>query len=448
MKKRWRAITGMILAGCLLAGCGSQPQNRGEVQPPAPDTEAVLNGADALGENEGYARAQQLNPMGGEGDNGEDNHEEEQGMTEEAIREFSYKLAKEALEYPDRENPVIAPISAYFALSMAATGACGETAAELENLLGENHKQLSESSMALLQGRMGVELELANSAWLDQRFQAKEQWLEAVQESYKGEVYCGELDSRQIMEDINAWAGEHTHGLVERFLAQPLQEGTRLSLLNALYLKADWLDCFEGYATHRETWHREDGTEKQVDTMHNGQVHFDYVADADMDGVMLPFQGEELVFLALRPRAGQTVRELCGQLTPRQLARLLEGREQRLMNLSLPRFTVSCDQQLEELLQNLGVRRAFDPLQADFSGLGADAEGQPLYISLVRQKAVIELNEEGVEAGAVTIVVVRAGGAPSQEEPLEMYLDHPFVYMILDLETQVPLFVGIMDDPG
>lgn len=302
--------------------------------------------------------------------------------------------------------------------------------------------------MTILQSKAAVELELANSAWLDQRLQAKEEWLAGIQEAYRGEVYRADLSSRQTMKAINTWAEEHTQGLVKDFLPEPMAEDARLALLNALYLEADWWNSFDGYATHKQPWYREDGGEKQVQTMNKGQATFDYVADTDMDGVVLPFQGEELVFLAIRPQAGQTARELYSQLTPKQIASLLAGREERLMNLSLPKFTVSCDQELNELLQGLGVERAFDPELADFSGLGTDEEGWPFYVSLVRQKAVIELNEEGVKAGAVTILEMRAGAAMPTEEPVKMNLDHPFVYMILDLETQVPLFVGILDDPG
>lgn len=118
------------------------------------------------------------------------------------------------------------------------------------------------------------------------------------------------------------------------------------------------------------------------------------------------------------------------------------------MNLSLPKFTVACDQELNALLQELGVERVFEPEQADFSNLGTDQEGLPIYVSLVRQKAMLELNEEGIKAGAVTSLEMRAGSAMPSEEPVEMNLDHPFVYMILDLETQVPLFIGILDDPS
>lgn len=420
MKKCWRWGLGIVLAAVLAAGCANSPN---------------MEGVELL------TAASNVN-RGRTADYGEE------AVMDESIREFAYRLMAEVSAQPERENPLLSPVSAYIALSMAAAGARGETKAELENLLGEDHDILSGRCMAALQDREEVELELANSVWLDQKLSAAEDWLTKMQENYGGEVCRADLSSRQTMKAVNTWAREHTRGLVKDFLAQPLQEDVRLALLNALYLEADWQYSFEGYATRGQTWYREDGTEKQVQTMRKGLAHLAYVADADMDGVVLPFQGEKLVFLALRPRAGQTARELCSQLSPGQIAGLLEGREDRLMNLSLPRYKVSCDQDLNDLLQSLGVERAFDPARADFSGLGMDENGESLYISLVRQKAVMELSEDGVKAGAVTIVAMSGGGAMPAEEPVEMYLDHPFVYMILDLETQAPLFAGIMDDPG
>lgn len=455
MKKQWKMIEGIMLAVGLLMGCGSQPGNIQGAELLTATAETFRDRLDAPGEESeqaiGFAAentdALQSTPTRQTALE-EGTHGTQEGEPDEGIREFAYKLMTEALTKSEQENPVLSPVSAYLALSMAATGARGETKAELESLLGEEHRQLSERCMMILQSRAEIELELANSAWLDRRLRAKEEWLAGIQEVYRGEVYRAELNSRQTMKAINTWAKEHTQGLVKDFLPRPLPEDARLALLNALYLEADWRSSFDGYATRRQTWYREDGEEKQVQTMHKGMVYFEYVSDADMDGVVLPFVGEELAFLAIRPQAGQTARELYGQLTPGRTADLLQGREERLMNLSLPKFTVSCDQELNELLQDLGVEKAFDPGLADFSDLGTDEAGQPLYVSLVRQKAVIELNEEGVKAGAVTVVEMRAGSGMPAEEPVEMNLDHPFVYMILDMETQVPLFVGILDEPG
>ena len=106
------------------------------------------------------------------------------------------------------------------------------------------------------------------------------------------------------------------------------------------------------------------------------------------------------------------------------------------------------DKKLNETLQNMGIKRAFDGNLAEFGGLGTTVDGYPLCISLVRQKAVVKLDEEGTEAAAVTMVVAdECAAVESTEKPIEVYFDEPFLYMIMDMDTKTPLFMGIMDEP-
>ena len=164
------------------------------------------------------------------------------------------------------------------------------------------------------------------------------------------------------------------------------------------------------------------------------------------EGVLLPYQGGDFAYVAVLPNEGTEVRELYRQLTPEALGELLASENRELCNLRLPKYEVSFDRMLNDSLQAMGLARAFDGELADFSSL--TEQGEPLYISLVRQKAVFRLDEKGTEAAAVTMVAVKNCAALIEPEPRKLYFDRPFVYMILDLETQVPLFVGIMDDPG
>ena len=119
------------------------------------------------------------------------------------------------------------------------------------------------------------------------------------------------------------------------------------------------------------------------------------------------------------------------------------------INLKLPKFEVEFDKELNETLQNMGIKLAFDNEQADFTSIGFTDNGLPLYISLVRQKAVVKLDEEGTEAAAVTMVVMNeCASTESTEKPIEVFFDEPFLYMIMDMESRTPLFMGVMDDPS
>lgn len=120
-----------------------------------------------------------------------------------------------------------------------------------------------------------------------------------------------------------------------------------------------------------------------------------------------------------------------------------------MINLRLPKFEISFDRTLNDILADMGLRSAFDPDSADFTGIGVPQSGNPLYIDLVRQKAVIRVDEEGTEAAAVTMVAMNDLCAPLEEQtPIDVFFDEPFLYMIVEDESGVPLFMGIVDDPS
>lgn len=130
------------------------------------------------------------------------------------------------------------------------------------------------------------------------------------------------------------------------------------------------------------------------------------------------------------------------------LSEPLDNGSSELMKLKLPKFEVEFDKILNETLQNMGIKKAFDEQLADFNGLGYTENGVPLYISLVRQKAVVKLDEEGTEAAAVTMVVMdKCAMAMPEKQPMEVYFDEPFLYMVMDMESKTPLFIGVMDNP-
>ena len=117
------------------------------------------------------------------------------------------------------------------------------------------------------------------------------------------------------------------------------------------------------------------------------------------------------------------------------------------INLALPKFTVEFDRNLNESLQSMGIKMAFDDVLADFSGIGKTDNGNNIYISLVRQKAKVIVDEEGTEAAAVTEVAMFECTSAVIDMPKTVEFDRPFVYMIMDNETQIPVFMGIMDNP-
>lgn len=363
--------------------------------------------------------------------------------------DFSYQLLKECLE---KENPVLSPISAYLAMGMAGLGARGETLAEFEAVMGTEMHNISSELVSAIPGWLADAeeqsiLEVANSAWVDTELLPEEAWLKAVADGYAAEVFQTELASTSARKDINAWVEKNTHGLIKGFLEKNLSEKARLALFNTVYFKGEWQEKFKERNTYKEAFTAESGKTKDVEMMHAYRRQEVYLKNERMDGVVLPYRYGSMAFVALKPTNGETVRELYEELTAEELNALLEEGEKCLMNLKLPKFEIEFDINLKSSLENMGLKKAFDENNADFTGIGVCQSGAPLHIDLVRQKAVVKMDEEGTEAAAVTMVVANESAMIESEEPIEVYFDEPFFYMIMDMESRTPLFMGIMDAP-
>ena len=372
---------------------------------------------------------------------------------ETAVWEFSHRMLQENL---NETNPVLSPVSAYLALGMVGLGAKGDTLAEFESTMGEGFETTAAGLMQAIPSWMKVKeeekispLSVANSVWVDDTMNPEEAWLAEVNDIFTAEVYQGVLSSEATKRDINKWVEKKTNSLIKEFLSEPLDVEAKLALFNTIYFKGEWVSDFEKNSTYKEDFTTTDGGVKKVDMMHDyGRNEF-YVKNDKLDGVVMDYRNGSMAMVMLKPTAGQTVREMYESLTYEEVTALLDSGKVQNINLKLPKFEVEFDKELNETLQNMGIKLAFDDEQADFTSIGFTDNGLPLYISLVRQKAVVKLDEEGTEAAAVTMVVMNeCASAESTEKPIEVFFDEPFLYMIMDMESRTPLFMGVMDDPS
>lgn len=361
----------------------------------------------------------------------------------EPLYEFSYNFFQGNM---NEENPIMSPISAYYAMSLAASGAEGETKAEMEAVLGEYYYQICDETMEKLSKKSSdITISLANSAWIDDGFKADKDWLLDINTYFDSEVFQTNLSTDAAMKDINQWCSDKTNGLIPHFLSQPLPESTRFALFNALYFNSKWRDPFYTTATREEPFYLEDGKETTVDMMRSFSDYNYYFEDENLQGVCLPYYDDK-VFVALMPTGETTVRELYNSLTMEELSTFAKTETRTSINLKLPKFEANCSLQLIDYFKTQGIEASFDPYLADFSRMGKTTSGNPVYISEIRQEAVIKVNEEGTEAGAVTMVAA-AEGAMEPQESVDVFFDKPFFYMIYDKITDIPLFMGIFEKP-
>lgn len=361
------------------------------------------------------------------------------------VQDFGLELFKENL---DVTNPVVSPASAYIALTMAAEGADNNTYQQFIDVLGQEMQLLSDSMMNLLPYESEkLILALANSAWIDDDFTASDEWLGKLKSLYDAKVYQTDLAGKDTVSAMNGWISENTRGLIKEMIEDPFDEYARLVLFNALYFNGKWQNPFEVHQTSDNNFMLANKAEILVPMMHQYREYYNYFKGDDFSGVIMPYRDGNMAMVAILPEERKAVRELATDLSFEEISRALDSAESTYINLQLPKFEVSFDQFLNEDLQKMGITDAFDGVLADFTKMGTTASGEPIYISLVRQKAVVKVDEEGTEAAAVTEVAMMETCALMVEEPIDMFFNRPFLYMIMDMESQIPLFTGIVDNP-
>ena len=365
--------------------------------------------------------------------------------TYQPVQDFGFALFKENM---DETNLVLSPVSAYIALTMAGNGAEGNTRQQFYDVLGKDGSMtvLSDSMMNRLpQKTEQITLELYNSAWIDDEFTVKDEWIGEVTSLYDAQAFQTNVSSVEAMNAMNEWVEENTHSLIKQMLEEPLEEETRLVLFNTLYFDGKWQNPFLMETTYEEEFHVSDTQTVQVPMMHQYDERYEFFENDYIKGMVMPYRDSNLAFVAILPQGNADIRDRL-TLTADGLSGMIEDREYQTVHVKLPKFEVSFDQVLNDSLINMGLVDAFDGEKADFSGIGTTDSGYPICISMVRQKAVVKVDEEGTEAAAATEVAM-AKCTVLLDEPIEMYFDKPFLYLIMDMETEVPLFMGIMDNP-
>lgn len=367
-----------------------------------------------------------------------------------SIQDFSYQLFGENM---DEDNPVLSPASAYLALAMAGFGADGNTKTEFYQVLGEDMMALSDDLMHMIPAKSDVQiLTLANSAWIDDQFLVDEKWIGTVKSLLDAEAYQTDLSSVDAMDSMNYWVKENTNGMIDKMLENPLDKDSRLALFNTIYFKAKWSSPFEAMATYSDDFTIDASQSVKTDMMHKYDEYFDYISNDFAEGLIFPYRTDKednnTAFIALKPSEDMDVREMVRLLNEAAMAEMLAGRQTLLVNTKLPKFEIAFEQELNDSLKNMGLNECFDGDMANFDLMGQSVTGNPLYISLVKQKAKIIVDEEGTEAAAVTEVFVADNCALIVEEPLNIFFDEPFLYIIMDMDREIPLFIGILDNPA
>ncbi len=372
-----------------------------------------------------------------------------------ASNTFAFDLWKRAAGLKPG-NLAVSPASISMALAMPYGGAKGETAAQMKTVLhfdadpGAQMTSWGKMSADLTRPSPAMKLRIANrgfadtAAKLEPSFVARTRDFGAPLET---------LDFQKAAEPsrarINGWVEEQTeHRIKDLLPADAIKPLTRLVLVNAIYFLADWQRPFDPTWTKKAPFTTAAKTKKDVDTML--QVESFPVMKADgVSVVQLAYKGGTASMLVILPDQVDGLDALERTITAASLEKWKRALARQRIELTLPRFEVSpaTGLSLATPLQAMGMPLAFDRLKADFSGIANPSDPRErLHISDVFHKAFVKVDEKGTEAAAATAVVMgAAGGAPAR--PLELKVDHPFLFVIEDTASGLILFMGRVTDP-
>ena len=362
-----------------------------------------------------------------------------QDRTIEDLTGFGVKLLQNEM---GKTDPLISPLSIAAALSMTANGAVGETKAQMEEVLGASADTLS-SSFAALQSALknDKQLKLANSIWLKDTptLHVEDAFLQKNADCFGAGIYAAPFDD-STKTAINDWVKEKTDGMIPEILDK-ISADSVMYLVNALAFDAKWEDIFETTQVRTGRFTSREGVEQTGDFLYGESTQ--YLAGAHAEGFLKYYEGQKYAFAALLPEEGMDITDFVSGLTGQALHAILSSPQTETVEFGLPKFKTTFDTELSESLKALGMTDAFDGEKADFSALGSSDEGNIL-ISRVLHKTFIQVDEAGTKAGAATAVDMVTGSAA--EYPHSVYLERPFVYMIVDMETKLPVFLGALTE--
>ena len=326
---------------------------------------------------------------------------------------------------------------------MTANGANGQTKIEMETLLGKDIplEQLNSYLCGLtdeLTSDDGFTLCTANSIWFrddEDRLKIENNFLQTNADYYKAAAFKQSFDS-STCDEINKWVSDNTDGMVDKILDEIPYEAV-MYLINAISFDAEWESEYYNHQVHNGKFTDANGNQTDVRMMYSDECV--YLKGNNCTGFMKNYKGSEYSFAALLPDKDMNISDFMSSLSGAELNRILSNAENCSVETKMPKFEYEYSAVLNDALASLGMPTAFDESKADFSGIGKSSNGN-IFIGKVIHKTKIKVNEKGTKAGAAALVEMVDSACAINEK--QVFLNRPFVYMIIDNSTSLPLFIG------
>ena len=368
-----------------------------------------------------------------------------------ATEMFSRSLFKEmAKEKTGDDNLLMSPYSASLVLSMATSGAGGDTKTEMMRGLRLPDTETAGSGWSqvipALRSNENFTLESANAAFTMKDFDILASYRESLHNIFHSDISPVNFgEPEEAAQTINSWVSDMTNKKIDKLIEKDMVNGnTRLVLVNALYFKGDWEKQFDKKNTAKDKFFLTSGEGVMADMMvQETEIPYAVLDNIDSTIVELPYKGDRIVMQIVLPNEKSGLLGLEEKIDSVDIADIFKQHQRNTkVRVKMPKFKLSSSADLSDPLQAMGMARMFDAKVADFS----DIDGtKTLFVDFVKQEVAIEVNEEGSEAAAATGMGMMMRSMPLPPE--QFTVDHPFLFYIRDKLTGMLLFQGRIANP-
>jgi serpin B len=332
---------------------------------------------------------------------------------------------------------------------MVYEGANGQTAKEIQNLFlfpKDDNVRLNgfyQMITSINQNNKTYQLYSANSIWIEKNFEVFPNYLNKIKQYYLSSVEKVEFINKTKREEsrkkINNWVENKTNQKIKELLQKGVfNEYTRIVIVNAIYFKSEWESIFQKELTKEEEF-KIDEKNKILVKMMNKTGYFNYFENEKSQCLEIPYKENELSMFILLPK--NNLQELEKELDYNYINNTIKKLQTTYVELRLPKFKIEKTYALKEILQNMGLKTAFN-VKADFSLITKEK----LSISYVIHKTFVEVNEEGTEAAGATAITMSVTSIPSEIKIF--HANKPFIFFIQHKKTNAILFIGKLYNPS
>ena len=340
------------------------------------------------------------------------------------------------------DSKVVSPMSVSYLMGMLANGADGQTRQEIMKAIGcekVSLRDLNEFYQMLITHAnhfdKATTINIADYIALNCHYQLKDGFASTMQNYYKAGVESLDFSKASTLKRINRWCSDHTDGMIPKIIEQVDADAVSY-IMNAIYFNGTWTDKFDTRQTKLENFQGYTRDIKKTQMMHrNGK--YQYMDNADFAAVNLPYGNGSYSMTVILPNRGKSIDEVMAGLDAKKVGELRRSMDECVVDLKLPRFTISQETSLNDIISKLGAPTMFTS-GADFSNFASDN----LSISKMLQKAKIEVSEKGTKAAAVTAAIMTMSVRPEEPRHVSFHANRPFIYLITERNSNAIFFIG------